>query len=324
MAIKKHKYAFAIHGGAGTIQRKSMSRWKEKAYREALHKAVLVGTAILEKGGKAMDAVVEAVREMEDTSLFNAGKGSVFSYKGEHEMDASVMDGKTLQAGAVAAVTLVRNPILLAREIMNNSKHVILSGEDAKEFAIDKGIELKDSEYFFDEYRFRQWQKAKEKHKVILDHDDSGDEKYGTVGAVALDRRGNLAAATSTGGMVNKRYGRIGDSPIPGAGTYANNESCAVSCTGQGEFFIRMAVAHEVSSLIKYGKMSLEEAVRKVIKNDLKKMGGRGGLIAIDKMGNISLTFNTPGMYRASKKEGEEVFIGIYRNSDHQREKEKR
>lgn len=315
MATKKTQYAFAIHGGAGTISKKSMSRWKEKAYKEGLHRAVTVGSSILEKGGRAIDAVLESVKEMEDTALFNAGKGAVFSYKGEHEMDASIMDGKTRQAGAVAAVTLIKNPIVLAREIMNNSRHVILSGEDAKEFAIDKGIEMKDSEYFFDEFRFRQWQKAKERSTVILDHDEGeNDEKYGTVGAVALDRRGNLAAATSTGGMVNKRYGRIGDSPIPGAGTYADNESCAVSCTGQGEYFIRLSVAHEVASLIKYAKMSLDEAVKKVIQEELKKMGGRGGLIAIDKFGNISMKFNTKGMYRASKKEGEEVYIGIYKS----------
>ena len=319
MPIKKHKYAFAIHGGAGTISRKSMSKWKELAYREALHRAVSIGSTILEKGGRAIDAVVESVKEMEDTALFNAGKGSVFSYKGEHEMDASIMDGKTLQAGAAAAVTLIKNPILLAREIMNNSRHVILSGDDAKEFAIERGVEMKDSEYFFDEYRFRQWQKAKERGRIMLDHDedDKGpkDEKYGTVGAVALDKRGNLAAATSTGGVVNKRYGRIGDSPIPGAGTYANNQSCAVSCTGQGEFFIRLSVAHEISSLLRYGNMSLDQAVKKVINDELKKMGGRGGLIAVDKDGNISMRFNTKGMYRAGKKEGEEVIIGIYKNS---------
>lgn len=316
MSVKKVKYAFAVHGGAGTISKKIMNRWKEKAYKEGLHRAVLVGTAVLEKGGRAIDAVVEAVKEMEDTALFNAGKGSVFSYRGEHEMDASLMDGKTLQGGAVAAVTLIKNPILLAREVMLHSKHVILSGEDAKEFAMEKGIEFRPDEYFFDEYRFRQWQKAKEKNVTILDHDDKEEEKieekYGTVGAVALDRRGNLAAATSTGGVVNKRYGRIGDSPILGAGTYANNESCAVSCTGQGEYFIRLSVAHELSSLLRYQDLSLEEAGQKVIR-ELKKLGGRGGLIAVDKKGNIIMPFNTKGMYRACKKEGENVRIEIYK-----------
>lgn len=314
MSVRKRKYAFAIHGGAGTISRKTMNRWKEKAYREVLHKAILVGSTVLDKGGRAIDAVVEAVKELEDSALFNAGKGAVFSYKGENELDASLMDGKTLQGGAVAAVTLIKNPILLAREVMLNSRHVLLSGEDAKEFAMDKGIVFKPAEYFFDEYRFKQWQRAKEKNMITLDH-DSGEkeEKYGTVGAVALDRRGNLAAATSTGGMVNKRYGRIGDSPLLGAGTYANNESCAVSCTGQGEYFIRLSVAHEVSSLLRYKNLSLEDAAKLVINDQLKKIGGKGGLIAIDKDGNITMKFNTKGMYRASKKEGEKVYIGIYK-----------
>jgi beta-aspartyl-peptidase (threonine type) len=314
MNTRKRKYAFAIHGGAGTISRKTMNLWKEKAYREVLHKAVLVGSTVLDKGGRAIDAVVEAVKELEDSALFNAGKGAVFSYKGENELDASLMDGKTLQGGAVAAVTLIKNPILLAREVMLNSKHVLLSGEDAKEFAMDKGIVFKPAEYFFDEYRFKQWQRAKEKNMISLDHEEGEkEEKYGTVGAVALDRRGNLAAATSTGGMVNKRYGRIGDSPLLGAGTYANNESCAVSCTGQGEYFIRLSVAHEISSLLRYKDLSLEDAAKHVIHDQLKKIGGKGGLIAIDKEGNIAMKFNTKGMYRASKKEGEKTYIGIYK-----------
>lgn len=308
-----NNFGIAIHGGAGTVSKTTMTKWKEQAYREALHRALTVGHMILQKGGKSLDAVQEAVKTMEDTPLFNAGKGSVFTHTGEHEMDAAIMDGSNLKAGAVAAVQSVKNPIELCRSIMNNSKHVMLAGAEALKFAQKRGLEIRDKEYFYDEFRFQQWQKALAKGVVELDHDVEEEKKYGTVGAVALDKKGNLAAATSTGGMVNKKYGRVGDSPIIGAGTYASNDSCAVSCTGHGEFFIRSVVAYDVVCLVKYKGLSLEEAAQTVVLQKLKKMGGRGGLIAIDKFGNITMPFNTKGMYRAYKKNSEEEYIGIYK-----------
>jgi len=311
-----HKYAFAIHGGAGTVSKITMTKWKEKAYKEALKRALYAGVNILENGGKALDAVVEAVRIMEDNPLFNAGKGSVFTHSGKHEMDAALMDGKTLKAGAVSGVQFVKNPVLLAHLVMKKTKHVMLGGEEAVEFARKNKITLKSQEYFYDEFRFKQWQKAKAKDDISLDHDMNEEKKYGTVGAVALDKKGNLAAATSTGGMVNKKYGRIGDSPIIGAGTYADNNSCAISCTGHGEFFIRYVVAHEVSSMMKHGNKELKAAADLVINHVLQKAGGRGGLIGIDRQGNIVMPFNTKGMYRAYKKEGEEDYVGIYKIED--------
>lgn len=295
------------------MSRITMTHWKERAYHEGLRRALTVGSNILAKGGKAIDAVKEAIVVMEDSPLFNAGKGSVFTYGGEHEMDAALMDGKNLKAGAVAGIKQVKNPILLAEAVMRKSKHVMLSGEAALEFAKKQGLILEDKAYFYDEFRFKQWQKARAKGEVALDHDEEEEKKYGTVGAVALDVRGNLAAATSTGGMVNKRFGRIGDSPVIGAGTYADNESCAISCTGHGEFFIRMVVAHEVASLVKYGGKSLQEAADIVVMEKLKKIGGRGGLIGLDRKGNIAMPFNTKGMYRAFKKEGQPEFVGIYK-----------
>lgn len=311
---KKNRYALAIHGGAGTVSRITMTQWKERAYHEGLRRALTVGANVLAKGGKALDAVREAIVVMEDSPLFNAGKGSVFTYNGEHEMDAALMDGKNLKAGAVTGIKYVKNPILLAESVMAKSKHVMLSGEDALEFARKQGIQFENKEYFFDEFRHKQWQKAKARGVIELDHDQEEEKKFGTVGAVALDVRGNLAAATSTGGMVNKRFGRIGDSPIIGAGTYADNDSCAISCTGHGEFFIRLVVAHEVASLVKYGGKSLQEAAEKVIMERLKKIGGRGGLIGLDRNGEIVMPFNTKGMYRAYKREGEQEFVGIYKN----------
>lgn len=305
-----------IHGGAGTVSRITMTQWKERAYHEALRRALTVGVHVLAKGGKALDAVTEAIVMMEDSPLFNAGKGSVFTYKGEHEMDAALMNGKNLKAGAVSAVKLVKNPVLLAKAVMENSRHVMLSGDDALEFARKQEIELESKDYFYDDFRYKQWQKARARDAVALDHDENEEKKYGTVGAVALDVHGNLAAATSTGGMVNKRFGRIGDSPIIGAGTYADNESCAISCTGHGEFFIRLVVAHEVATLVKYAGMSLQEAADTVVMEKLKKIGGRGGLIGLDRSGNIVMPFNTKGMYRAYKREGEKEFVGIYRTKN--------
>jgi beta-aspartyl-peptidase (threonine type) len=248
---------------------------------------------------------------MEDNPLFNAGKGSVFTSKGNHEMDASLMDGNKLKAGAVSAVQGIKNPILFAKEILARSKHVMLAGEEALEFARVHNLEFQPLDYFYDDFRYNQWIKAKKQDKISLDHDGSTDH-FGTVGAVVLDRRGNLAAGTSTGGMVNKQNGRVGDSPIIGAGTYADNSCAAVSCTGHGEFFIRLVAAHEVISMIRFQKISLEEASNHFIHKKLKSIGGRGGLVAVDNQGNISMPFNTKGMYRACKKENEPEFIGIY------------
>ncbi|MEN7548359.1 isoaspartyl peptidase/L-asparaginase [Rapidithrix thailandica] len=311
----KRKIALAIHGGAGTLSRSHFSSKKEKAYQLSLQTALQKGYRVLQKGGTAIDAVTEAVVNLEDNELFNAGKGSVFTHDGEHEMDASLMEGKNLKAGAVTSVKLVKNPILLAKAVMLKSKHVFLSGEGAMEFAIGNEIELETKEYFFNELRYKQWLKARSHDHIALDHDIAvTDKKFGTVGAVAIDRRGNLAAATSTGGMTNKRFGRIGDSPVIGSGTYANNQTCAISCTGHGEYFLRLVVAHEISNLMEYAQLSLQEACERVVHQKLSKMGGRGGLIAIDKDSNIQMVFNSKGMYRACLKEGEEAYVGIYKD----------
>lgn len=310
MKGEKTKYAFAIHGGAGTVSRTHMAAWKERAYKEALNRALMAGVDVLEKGGKAVDAVVESISTMEDCALFNAGKGSVFTHKGDHEMDAAIMDGSRLKAGAVSGVQLVKNPILLAQRVMKSSRHVLLGGKETLDFAKKYNIELRPKEYFYEEFRYKQWLKAKSKDEVVLDHDVE-EKKYGTVGAVALDHRGNLAAGTSTGGMVNKKFGRVGDSPIIGAGTYAN-ENCAVSCTGHGEYFIRLVVAHDLACVIQYTDQDLRTAAEHIIYEKLKNIGGRGGLIAVDKNGHIVMPFNTKGMYRACKREGEEEYIGIY------------
>ncbi len=306
----KKNIVIAIHGGAGTINKASLTGKKEQQYRSALKEALSVGYMILDKGGTALKAVRETVVHLENCSLFNAGKGSVFTYEGKNEMDAALMDGKNLKAGAVTAVRKVKNPILLAHEIMKNSKHVLLSGSGALKFAEQQGLKIEKPEYFYDEFRYQQWQKAQQKDMVTLDHSE-GDEKYGTVGAVALDLKGNLAAATSTGGMTNKRFGRVGDSPIIGAGTYANNKTCAISCTGHGEFFLRTVMANKVSSLMEYGGKSLSEAVAIALK-ELGAIGGRGGLIAVDKAGNIALDFNTKGMYRGFRKGGS-MQVDIFR-----------
>lgn len=305
------KFSIAIHGGAGTISRKSMSAEKEQGYLNALQHALVAGEAILAKGGTALDAVQAAVVSMEDDHHFNAGKGAVFSANGEHEMDASIMCGKQGNAGAVAGVQGVRNPIELARAIMERSEHVMLAGAGAAKFAIEQGLAMEPAEYFHDEFRFQQWQRIRGTDNYQLDH--SGDEKFGTVGAVALDKNGDLAAATSTGGMTNKRYNRIGDSPIIGAGTWAENGNCAISCTGHGEPFIRAVVAHDVSRLMAYQGLSLKQACEEVVMGKLPKIDGDGGLIAVDANGNIEMPFNCSGMYRASKKEGEEPLVAIYR-----------
>lgn len=288
-----------------------MSADQEQGYLNALKNALSAGEAILAQGGKALDAVQAAVTSMEDDHHFNAGKGAVFSANGEHEMDASIMCGKNGEAGAVAGVQGVRNPIGLARAIMEKSEHVMLAGAGAAEFAKEQGLAFEEAEYFHDAFRHAQWQKIKGTDNYQLDH--SGDEKFGTVGAVALDQHGDLAAATSTGGMTNKRFNRIGDSPIIGAGTWAENATCAISCTGHGEPFIRAVVAHDVSRLMAYKGQTLAEACEEVVMNKLPMIDGDGGLIAVDSKGNIALPFNCSGMYRASLREGEKPLVAIYR-----------
>ena len=295
------KYSIAIHGGAGTLVKGLMTPEKEDQYKTALSNALESGYNILESGGTAIDAVEAAVNKLEDSPLFNAGKGSVFTNEGTHEMDAAIMDGKNLEAGAVSLITGIKNPISLARDVMEKSEHVFLAGEGAMRFAKSLEYKLEFPDYFYDELRYQQWQEIKDSDSFQLDHSVKKDSKFGTVGAVACDKNGNIAAATSTGGMTNKRWGRVGDSPIIGAGNYANNKTCAVSCTGSGEFFIRGVVAYDVSCLMEYKGMSVEEAASEVINKRVLKIGGDGGLIAVDAQGNIALPFNTEGMYRAYK-----------------------
>lgn len=292
--------AIVIHGGAGTLIKGLMTAEKELEYKSALALALQTGYSILEKGGEALNAVEEAVKQLEDSPLFNAGRGSVFTHKGTHEMDASIMCGQTLSAGAVSLVTGIKNPISLARDVMQYSDHVFLAAEGAMEFALQRGYSIEDPSYFYDAFRFQQWQEIKDSDNFQLDHSEPSDCKFGTVGAVACDGKGNIAAATSTGGMTNKKWGRIGDSPIIGAGNYANNNTCAVSCTGSGEFFIRGVAAYDVSCLIEYKGYSLEEAANEVIMNRMIRIGGDGGLIAVNAKGEIAMPFNTEGMYRAS------------------------
>ena len=306
-------FGIAIHGGAGTILKASMTYEKEIAYKSALQNALDAGYDLLEKGSSSIEAVEKSVSILEDSPLFNAGKGSVFTAAGTHEMDASIMDGKTLNAGAVSIVTGIKNPVQLARLVMEKSGHVFLAGKGAEEFAKQQNCEFKDDAYFYDDLRHQQWLALKDSDSFHLDHSKTKDHKFGTVGAVALDEYGNVAAATSTGGMTNKKFGRIGDSPIIGSGNYANNTTCAISCTGSGEFFIRGVVAYDVSCLMEYKGMTLEDACHEVIQHRLMKIGGDGGLIAVDTKGNISMPFNTPGMYRASRVNTNPIFVGIYK-----------
>ncbi len=288
-----------IHGGAGTILREKMTPEKEKAYNEGLQQALDSGFAILENGGKSIDAVIAAIKVLEDNPLFNAGKGSVFTADGKNEMDASIMDGSNLMAGAVAGVTAIKNPITAAHAVMTKSEHVMLISQGAEKFAAEQGLEIVDPSYFFDSTRYQQWMKMKE-NKNLSQWEDPfiRDKKFGTVGAVALDQFGNIAAGTSTGGMTNKKYGRVGDAPIIGAGTYADNKTCAVSATGWGEFFIRLSVAHDISSMMNYGNFSLKDAADSVVMKKVPALGGDGGIIALDRQGNYVMTFNTAGMYR--------------------------
>ena len=313
------KYAIAIHGGAGTILKSAMTPEKETAYCKGLSDAVEAGEKILAAKGTSLDAVEAAIRVLENNPLFNAGKGAVFTNDGKNEMDASIMVGDTLAAGAVAGIKNVKNPISLARAIMEKSEHVLMCGEGAAQFAKSINTEFADDSYFFVQARFEQLQEAKKTDGVFLDHtgesnSEENKKKFGTVGCVALDVYGNLAAGTSTGGMTNKKFGRAGDSPIIGSGTYANNRTCAISCTGHGEFFIRAVVAYDISCLMEYKGLNLKDACKEVVNNKLVKLGGEGGLIAMDAKGNIDLPFNSDGMYRASKKEGEEMFVAIYKD----------
>lgn len=312
------KFCIAIHGGAGTIVKEDMTPELEKAYRQALKEALAAGYDILHNGGTSLDAVSASVVSLEDNPLFNAGKGAVFTKKGINELDAAIMDGKTLEAGAVAGVRNVRNPVLLAREVLMYSGHVFLSGKGANDFAIKQGVKLEPDDYFFSQYRYDQWREIRDSDLYTLDHKGDKlvglmkDKKFGTVGAVACDIHGNIAAATSTGGMTNKQYGRIGDSPLVGAGTYANNKTCAISCTGHGEIFIRAVAAYDVSCLMEYCGMSLQEACNKVVFDKLVALGGEGGLIGVDAKGNCSMLFNTKGMYRGFHNSEGETEIAIY------------
>lgn len=304
-------FGLAIHGGAGTILRSCMTATMQAEYEAGLQKALDAGYAVLENQGSSLDAVEAAVVALEDFPLFNAGRGSVFNHLGKHEMDASIMSGKTLEAGAAAGISGIKNPVRLARMIMQQSEHVMMSGKGAETFAAQHGLETADDEYFFNDFRYRQWQEIKGSDSFQLDHTD---KKFGTVGAVALDIHGNLSAATSTGGMTNKKFGRVGDTPIIGAGTYANNATCAISCTGHGELFIRAVVAYDISCLMEYKGLSLEEACNVVVHEKLVKIQGEGGLVAIDKNGNIALPFNSEGMYRAFRKSNGEQAVSIYKD----------
>jgi len=307
--------AIAIHGGSGTINKGDFSADKEREIRETLERAVRAGYEILATGGASLDAVTRAITILEDSPHFNAARGAVFNAEGKNELDASIMGGSDLNAGAVAAVHNVRNPVLLARKVMTDSVHVMLMGAGAEQFARDHGIAFEDDDYFFTEYRWQQLQKAKAKDNGETTFlSETPDQWFSTVGAVALDSQGNLAAGTSTGGMTNKRWGRVGDSPIIGAGTYADNQSCAVSATGHGEYFIRATVAREICARVQYTGMGLAKSANQVINKELEEMGGSGGIIALDPQGNIALTFNTAGMYRASVDIDGKVTVAIYKD----------
>lgn len=306
------EYSLAIHGGAGTILKSAMTEKKEKAYRRVLKASLKAGEQVLKRGKGALEAVEAAVVIMEDSELFNAGKGSVFTHDADHEMDASIMEGKNRRAGAVAGVKRVRNPITLCKEILLHCEHVFLIGDGAEEYAKLRKLRFEEKEFFSTDYRYQQLLKIRNTHETLLDHSDHELKKFGTVGAVARDNDGNLAAATSTGGITNKRYMRVGDTSIIGSGTYAENGVCAVSSTGWGEFYIRAVAAYEVAALMKYGGRSLEEAAEIVIRETIPKIGGDGGLIAVDSEGNIVMPFNTEGMYRGMVQHDGKTEIAIY------------
>lgn len=305
----KGKFAIAIHGGAGNLVKMKLTPEEEESYKQALDAALSAGSAILAAGGTSIEAVEAAITSLEDCPLFNAGKGAVFTHDGHNELDAAIMNGENLECGAVAGVRHIKNPIQLARKVMENSEFILLQSEGAEAFAKEQGIEWVDTSYFFTQHRWDQLQDAIEEDKTELDHSEKkkasvqskpGEEKFGTVGCVALDVHGNIAAGTSTGGLTNKRFGRIGDSPLIGSGTYADNSTCAVSCTGKGEDFIRLNVAHDIASLVRYAQLDIQTACDSVVMKKLKDIKGRGGCIAIDTQGNIAMPFTTSGMFRGS------------------------
>lgn len=314
-------FKIAVHGGAGTILKKDMTFDLETEYKKGLSDALDAGFVSLAKGGTAIEAILAATVSLENNILFNAGKGSVFAKDGSHEMDASIMDGKTLMAGSVSAVTGIRNPVELAHLIMTKSPHVMLNGKGALEFGLQNGIKTEPDEYFFSQFRYDQWLRVRDTDEAALDHNislkgipDGGvEKKFGTVGAVALDMDGNIAAATSTGGMTNKQFGRVGDSPIIGAGTYANNKTCAISCTGHGEPFIRVVAAYDVSCLMEYKGLSLQEAMHLVVHDKLLRIDGEGGMIGVDTKGNAAMIFNSEGMYRGIKTSEGRSEVLIYK-----------
>jgi beta-aspartyl-peptidase (threonine type) len=314
-------YTLTIHGGAGTILKGDMTPDLEAAYRKGLDDALQAGFVLLEKGGSAIEAVLAATISLEDNILFNAGRGSVFAKDGRQEMDASIMDGKNLMAGAVAAVQHIRNPVRLAHTVMTKSPHVLLIGKGAEDFAALHNIATETDEYFFSPFRHNQWIQMQGSDEAALDHNvklkDSSavqaEKKFGTVGAAACDIHGNIAAATSTGGMTNKQWGRVGDSSIIGAGTYANNKTCAISCTGHGEMFIRAVTAYDVSCLMEYKGLSLQEAMEVVVHDKLMKIDGEGGMVGVDAKGNAAMVFNSEGMYRGVKKSNGTGEIAIYK-----------
>ena len=310
------RLGFIIHGGAGVITKGSLTPEKEKEFRDKLTEAVLAGYKALQAGKSSLDAVETAIRILEDSPLFNAGKGAVFTNDGKNELDASIMFGKTQAAGAVAGLRRIKNPISLARAVMEKSEHVMMIGDGAEKFAADQKIELVDPQYFWTQHRWDALQKIlkdeAEKKKVGQLAKDAPTNRFGTVGAVALDKNGDLAAGTSTGGMTNKKYGRVGDAPIIGAGTYANNETCAVSATGWGEFFIRLGVARDICAQMEYRALPIQNAADRVIKQKLQKLGGDGGVIAMDRFGNMGVSFNSEGMYRAYINIKGEPVVEIY------------
>ncbi|WP_457611518.1 isoaspartyl peptidase/L-asparaginase family protein [Lutibacter sp.] len=316
---KPNSFAIVIHGGAGGIKREYFTKEQQEAYSKKLHEALDAGYKVLENGGISLNAIEAAINVMENSPLFNAGKGAVYNSEGNQEMDAAIMDGKTLNAGAVAGVNHIKNPILAARIVMDSSKHVLLSGKGAEIMAKKYGIEMVDSSYFFTQKRLNQLRKIQGKEKTQLDHtafliknELIDDHKYGTVGAVAIDKNGNIAAGTSTGGMTNKKFGRIGDVPLIGAGTYANNLTCGISATGTGEYFIRTVASHDVSSLIQYKNLSPKEALHKVLFDKIGKLGGEGGMILIDKNGDVYWDFNSTGMFRGYKKSTGESKVAMF------------
>ncbi|MBI1780056.1 MAG: isoaspartyl peptidase/L-asparaginase [Sphingobacteriales bacterium] len=310
-----NKFSIAIHGGAGTILQSLMTPELEKAYKDGLQNALDAGYAVLKNNGSAIDAVLTATVELENNILFNAGRGSVFTNKGLHEMDAAIMSGIDLSAGAVTGVTKVKNPVELAYRVMTNSNHVLLCGNGADEFAKEQQVQSENDDYFFSEFRYKQWLEIRESDGYALDHSvtEAGEKKFGTVGAVACDMFGNIAAATSTGGMTNKKYGRVGDSPLIGCGTYANNKTCAISATGHGELFIKAVAAYDVSCLMEYKELSLQEAMNMVVNDKLVKINGEGGMIGVDTKANIAMLFNCEGMYRGMRNGEGMNEVAIYK-----------